>query len=346
MPILTNNLSNKRKAYIMDNKIPTWEDFPAFYENPVIKMLGPKEKWTVSTTKTPDWMTTDNNKMPIDMWVLQHENRIAGAKYGEGHNPLVDLNTLCQLIPSATNNAYNLDAIEDGVVVLDIEPGCPDNLKNQFMKLPYIYAETSMSGQGIHMVFELPEDIINDYPDVKIKSYLREQNGYFEILLKHMVTFTRNALPPSQAVFDISAFRNVFEMLAMQAKPSSKAIEMGTPEESIDGIPYAEDLLQELDEIQYAKTIEDFPQKAKHSTAPYDYSAYEFGMCSFYYSQLKRIIQQEPYNTNTYTNEEMASIVYAKVANTVEPRSKHNQMRCGMPWLLFTATRAIAKSNK
>lgn len=307
--------------------IPTWKDFPDFYENSFIKQIANSQKWTVS----------DKNKRPIDMHALIHEQKVWGMAFDRGYNPLVDLQTLCETIPSATNNAYYLDALVDKFVVLDIEPKCPEHIKQKFLELPYIYGEVSMSGHGIHLVFELPEKIIECYPDAKMKLALKEEHGYYEVLLNHMITFTRKMIPPSPQKENISVFENIFELLAMKAKPSSAATDQVVITEiNTDDIPYFDKLITPLKAQIYGKKPEDFYG---------DMSKYEFGATGFYYRALEKLLKNNKYKDHEYTDEEKALILYSVTKEKIPFREKHEQVRNDMPWLLYIATCLIAKSD-
>ncbi|MBO5435443.1 hypothetical protein J6A31_06600 [bacterium] len=305
----------------------TWRDFPDFYNNVFIQAIAPHDRWTVS----------DNTKRPIDMHALIHEQKIWGAAFDRGYNPLVDLQTLCNTIPSATNNAYYLDALIDGFVILDIEPKCPDVIKQKFLNLPYVYGETSMSGKGLHLVFDLPKDIIEKYPAAKQKLALKEEHGYYEILLNHMVTFTRNILPPRMFTEDISVFENIFELLAMKQKEASagdttiEAINI-----DIDDIPHVNKLLTPLRAQIYNKTPNDFYN---------DMSKFEFGITGFYYRALMKLLgKNNKFKDHVYSDEEKAVILYKITSEKLNHRDKHDQIRNNMPWLLYIATCLIAKS--
>lgn len=307
--------------------IPTWEDFPEFYNNPFVKQISDVEKWTVS----------DKDKRPIDMHALIHKQKVWGLAFDRGYNPLVNLQTLCETIPSATNNAYYLDALVDKFVILDIEPKCPNHIKQKFLELPYLYGETSMSGNGIHLVFDLPEKVLNNYPDAKLKLALKEEHGWYEILLNHMITFTRNSLPPSPCKEDITIFDNIFELLAMKAKPSSTANEqILVTDINTDDIPYFDKLVQPLKSQNYGKTPADF-----HN----DMSKYEFGATGFYHRALTKLLNNNKYKDHEYTDEEKAVILYSVTSEKLPFREKHEQIRNNMPWLLYVATCLIAKSD-
>ena len=328
---------------IGEKHVKTWMDFPDFYNNPVIKRLAVNQKWTISSTKSPD-PEKPKEKVPMDMHILLTEGYGWGASFTRGYNPLVDLNTLCQAIPNAINNCYYLDSEVDGIVVLDVEPKCPESLKKQFMELPWLYAETSMSGKGLHLIFERPDDLLSKYPNAREKQSLQDSNGYYEILMNHMVTFTRNALPHPNETLDIDVFHNIFEILAVNAKPtivSGKTVIVD--EIDTDSIPWHDEITSEALEYTYKKTLQDFPKKGTPTEC--DPSAYEFGMSSFYHYVIRRIISSNPkYNEHDYTDEEKAVMIYTCTSSILDARPKHNERRNGMPWLLSVASKAIEKN--
>lgn len=304
----------------------TWEDFPEFYNNPAIQKLSANCRWTVS----------DNTKRPIDMHALIHEQKIWGLAFDRGYDPLVNLPTLCQTIPAATNNTYYLDALIDKVVVLDVEPKCPDAIKQKILTLPYLYAETSVSGKGLHLLFDLPEDILEKYPIAAKKLALKEMHGYYEILLNHMILFTRNAIT-GQPTGSYKEFYNMFELLALKEKNVSESdLQINVDEISTDDIPYYETLMPTLKAQIYGKKPEDFFG---------DMSKYEFGMTGFYYRALCRLLTNGAYKDHTYTDAEKATIIYKLTSAKLPHREKHDQKRSNMPWLLYIAACLIAKSE-
>lgn len=308
-------------------KMKTWEDFPDFYENEFVRKIAGNEKWTIS----------DKNKRPIDMYALLKKGTIWGASYTRGYNPLIDLNTLIKAIPNCANNAYHLEADIDRFVVLDIEPKCPQIIKDELLKLPWIYGETSLSGKGLHLVFELPQDLWKKYPAIQNKVALKEEQGFYEILLDHMVTFTRNTIKRPENERDISEFYNIFEILAAKTK-ETKVIDGALTVEDIDtdSIPMFDRTIAVLSGQTYGKKLSDFFD---------NHSKYEFGMCGFYRRAFKRLITNEQYKGITYTEEQEAIILYTLLTEKLEHREKHDTKRNGMPWLLFLATRCILKSD-
>lgn len=305
----------------------TWKDFPDFYNNIFIKRIASTEKWTVS----------DKDKRPIDMHAFINNGKVWGLAFDRGYNPMVDLQTLCDTIPNAANNAFYLDALTDKFVVVDIEPKCPENLKQEFLNLPYLYGEVSMSGKGYHLVFDLPEDILDLYPNAKQKLALKDQNGYYEILINHMVTFTRNMIAPSTGETDISAFRNVFELLAMQATKSTvdTAEMVRITDIDTNDIPYYNTIMATLRAQNYKSTIDSFNG---------DRSRYEYGMTGYYFRRLQRLLQNGKYKDHEYTEKEQAIIIYKLTSEKLEYRPKHDEMRNKMPWLLYLAAHMLSEN--
>lgn len=337
-----------------ENQVPTWRDFPEFYNNPTIKNLGKNRKWTVSTTKAPEGSKIPT-KMPVDMHMLVNHHKLWGLSEErankEGYDPYLTLDDLCEAIPNATNNAYALDAVwRDKVVVLDIEPGCPQDLKEKLMKLPYLYGETSMSGKGIHLIFDLPEHILEKYPLAMNKQRMMDDSHSYEVLLNHMITFTRNSLPPSTFEEDISLFEEIFESLCQNVKYNMDGVNIAVPDIDTDNIPNYDLIFKMLMLKNYNKTLKDFPYKDKYGNiirpGEYDNSNFEFGISGFYYRMLQSLLPNGgTFQGHTYTDEEKAIIVYKCVESVIEHRDKHDTKRNGMPWLLFVASTLIAKSE-
>ena len=301
-----------------------WRDFPEFYDNPFINSIRENPKWTVS----------DKDKRPIDMWVLVNEQRICGASWKYGHEPLVTLDELLTVLPNCANNAYLLNAIDDRFVVLDIEPKCPDTIKQEMLKLPYLYGEVSMSGNGYHLVFPLPEKLWIAYPNIQTKQVLKETNGYFEILLSHYVTFTRNVIQPDPTITKKSEdeWLNMFKNLARTAKPSTQ-VTVSKIEVDLSGVPEFGKIMAILSAQKFLKTPADYHD---------DMSVYEWAFTGFYWNKLKLLFKTMQVS---YTEEQKAMILYEIVRYHIPPRDKHATTRCGMPWLLYLATTLIAKSK-
>ena len=308
-------------------EIWAYKYYPDFYKSDFVKAIAGNEKWTVS----------DKTKRPIDMRAFIDKQKIWGLAFDRNYNPLVDLETLIDAIPNASNNAYNLEAALDGFVVLDIEPSCPDFLKEELLKLPYLYGEVSMSGKGYHLVFNLPKEIWGKYPVIHNKVAMKEEHKYYEILLNHMVTFTRRILPDISDKKPIDEFEKIFETLASKEKETQIAkSEIKIDEIETDDIPAYGRTMSVLRGQKYAKSPDDF-----HN----DMSKYEFGMAGFYYRALKKLTKNSYYKNVSYTDEQVAIIIYKLLEDKLEYREKHDTKRNNMPWLLYIATQLVAKNQ-
>lgn len=301
--------------------------FPEFYNNPLIQRIKNISKWSVS----------DKNKRPIDMHKLKDYGEIRGAEFTDDRS-LMTLTELCDFMPDATNHAFYLDALTDGFVILDVEPKCPDEIKQKMLSLPYLYGEVSMSGKGLHLVFLLPE-CINDYPAALKKVVFKEENGYYEILLNHYVTFTRRAISPYFNIPDKSnenAFIELFRQMASVQKEVHRNDVYVDKLEPKD-IPMQDVILDILSHQHYKKTVTHFLG---------DMSEYEYAHIGFLYYNLKMILKLDMIQSkkNEYTDQEKAWLLYYAAQDTIPYRAKHDEQRYGLPWLLYLCQEVIAKN--
>lgn len=312
----------------------------AFYTHPFIKTIANTEKWTVC----------DKNKMPVDMYCLKYKQKVVGAAFHDNRS-LTTLYDLTSTIPNVANCTYWLDITEDNFVVVDVEPSCPDAIKNKLLQLPYIYGEVSLSGKGFHLVLPAPDEFFK-YPNIIVKPALKEEHGYYEILMNHYVTFTRNMICPAKNNAD---FISLFHYLLSQQKANAGKIEFDINEKTIDDIPYGEKLVDILCNTGANKSITDFYG---------DESRYEFSYACRLYRRLENIIdeytkQQEEYNNmiqsasykadtktiHEYTLEEKAYIIYTVLIKNLPFRNKHDTTRQNLPWLLYLAQEVVGKCS-
>ena len=298
--------------------------FDEFYDHPFIKSINNKERWTV----------VDKDKRPIDMFSFIYEHKINGAAFCD-EKSLVSLSTLKSVLPNAANNTFYMDALTDNFVVLDIEPSCPNDIKQELIKLPYIYGEISLSGKGYHLIFPLPE-CINEYPIAKNKIVFKEPHKYYEILLNHYVTFTRNMLPDS--VIDSTnehEFEKLFRKMAEEQKNTVRT-DFDIDEEEPDDIPQKDEILKILNNQKYKKTPESFFN---------DMSKYEYGHISFLYEKLLCILSLSDIKAaHDYTDTEKAWLLYEATKEALPYRDKHEESRNGLPWLMYLSQEGMAKN--
>lgn len=298
----------------------TFHNFDDFYNHPFIKSITDNEKWTVS----------DKDKKPIDMFAYKYRQQITGALFTDNKS-LVSLPELCELIPNARNNAYFMDSIVDKFVVLDIEPICPDAIKQRLLKTKYVYGEISMSGKGYHLIYPLP-NCFSKYPIAQKKIVMKEEHGYYEILLQHYVTFTRNMLPDATGGED---FEKIFEELASTQKETIRK-DIDVQELKPNDIPLEKDILITLNHLDYNKTPIDFYN---------DMSKYEYGFMGFLYYKLKKQLALQDYKEHKYSDNEKAWLLYTVAKNKIPKRQKHDEYRNNLPWLLYLASEIIAKDE-
>lgn len=297
-----------------------------FCKHPFIESISQKKKWTVSSPK----------KVPLDVCIYKKEQRISGAMYTDERS-LVSLDELIELIPNTANCTFYLDCITDCFVILDIEPKCPDEIKQKLLNLPYIYGEISMSGKGYHLVFPLP-DCFDKYPSAKKKKVMKEEHGYYEILLCHYCTFTRNQLDikNNDNETDMKLFDNLFEEMAKTQKTTeAKKVDIST---SKPEIPSEDKILTYLCTQIYKKTLSDFSD---------DHSKYEYGYIVHLYRKLKMIqnltIIQKDSENHKYTDNENTWLLYTAIQDMLQHRPKHDELREGVPWLLYLSKQVVAK---
>lgn len=298
--------------------------FPEFYANPIIGAIADVPRWTVS----------DNEKMPINMRELISSGRIWGA-HEISDQCLVTLDELAQALPTAANNAFYLRGQTDGVLVLDIEKTCPPHVAQELLALPNLWAEPSMSGKGYHLVMPLPANFW-DFPIAAGKRVLKEEHGYYEILLDHWITFTRAplpvaALPPRD--YRPGAWEEVYASLAVHAV-EAPTVEFDFSTERPE-IPRLNQIIDLMTRRPLDKTPGDFHD---------DYSRFEFSALGILYNRLQTILiavkDVEP--DTVYDESAISWLLYEAAQHLLPEREKHEEIRNGMPLLLNAAVSLVA----
>ena len=298
-----------------------------FASQPFIQTIAGNQKWTVST----------KTKMPIDMARFMQENIIVGASFAGENQPLVSLPSLMGAIPNAANAAYNLKQAVDDFFILDIEPSCPPEVRDELLRLPYDYAELSMSRQGYHLAFRRPDPIPVTRPELfTIKPALRHENGWYEFLFNHYVTFTGETILPADGIqqLPIDTLWQLFDGMAEKAR-ITKTFELSDTEiPDLEEIPLGEFIVDFLSDenAAYRKTADDFGG---------DKSKYEFGVTGFYFKRLNSLLSTTAYQRHDYTPQERIRILYEIITRMTPYRDKHEEIRDGMPWLMYTAKRVV-----
>lgn len=312
------------------------EFFPDFYGNTAVQLLATRPRWSVSGRLGDDLEATV--KAPIDMRALMDRGRIRGA-WETSENCLVTLDELTAFLPDAANCAFYLQAQTDGVMVLDIEKTCPPEIAAPLLGMSEtLYSDLSMSGRGYHLLMPLPGNFW-DYPLAVGKKVLKEEHGYYEILLEHWVTFTRNEIPAeryvdSDGILPVApAWDELYASLAELAE-ETPALEF--------------DISAEKPEIPREEQIVDLmtrqPPKRDLASFHGDHSRWEFSILGVLYNRLAAIlVAVKDVVDHPYDERDQAWLVYLAGQKIIPARNKHEEYRNGVPLLLNAAVSLVAR---
>ena len=315
-----------------------------FQDHPFIQSIAKNPRWTFSLTQ--------DKKMPVDMCYLMETDNIRGANFYE-EKSLVSLDTVDNFFSrhnqQLTNHTYYLDALLDNFVILDIESDCPDDIKQKLLDTNFIYGETSLSGKGYHLIFNLPP-CFDQYPASHRKPAIKEEHKYYEILLNHFCTFTGNMIePPANPSVD---FNDIYKALAEHVVVIEKTKQIML--DNLDQMPqtkYAPYILDTLERAAdlYRKKPQDYPKENSPGTC--DMSRYEWSYIAYLYWKLSSILAvQTVAQEHTYTDEEQAYFLYQVAKEKLPHRPKHDTYRNAhdgtrLPWLAYLVKDILEKSD-
>jgi hypothetical protein len=330
------------------------EWFPQFYDNPAIQALATACRWTISGQLGGGDEDDDEQKRkaPIDVRHLldgctqncRHVGPLRGA-FALDRTCLLTLEELSREIPEAANAAFYLQAQTDGLLVIDIEPDCPQQIATDLLRLPGIlYSELSMSGRGFHLLAPLPGNL-HEFPIAASKRVLREEHGWYELLLDHWVTFTRSSIPDH--IVDRVAvaprpprpasLEELYAELAAKARESANvsAVAVST-EGSMPDVPHA------------AKIVEQTLASARDRLRGQgdfggDMSRWEFSVLGTLHHWMQVPLRAHSAFGATYSAGDQAWLLYQAVLDVIPPRPKHAQLRNGRPYLLDRAAALVAE---
>lgn len=311
------------------------EMFPDFYENKAILSIAGENRWTIS----------DANKRPVDMFEVRVNHRVMGCR-PDIPCSTTTLDDTIKVIPYPKNHAFLLDCLTDNIVVLDIEPSCRTSLIRKFMSLPYLYGEKSLSGRGIHLILPVPK-CFDEFPIAKNKLKLQHKTGQYEILQNHWVTFTRSTLAnPTNPNGNDSLWENLYASLAKEVKESTPTVaDYEVLGENLDEIPDSKEILDILSNGNpYKKTPDNFLRE--DGTA--DMSRYETGWLNHKYRTMQTLLKASfiKKNQHDYTLSEQTLLLAELARRNLEHRDKHDEVRTGMPYLLYTSQWVIMRSEQ
>lgn len=284
---------------------------------PIFDKMKEKSLWTVSSVTT---------KMPLDLqWFMQHKGEpgaIKGAKFMD-HRSLGTYQELMEYIPNPATATYYYAMKNEDYIFLDIEPKCPEHIRNHLLQLPYVYGEVSMSGKGYHLLLPKPDNV-KDYPDALVKLQLKEEHGYYEILVNHYASFTGKTIPLPTKVNDFTAA--LYKSLAENVVATKSVGLMDTDLPDLDEVPYAEDVIRLTLRKPFGKTLEDYKEVDDYGR-PRQGNSYEFGLMNYYAHRIYKMTQLDVFKIHTYTDQELLTILYHIVKDQLDHRPKHDEIR-------------------
>ncbi|MFD7853459.1 hypothetical protein ACFV6B_04070 [Streptomyces microflavus] len=329
--------------------------FPQFYGNPAISTLAGACRWTISgqigeeTLGDPTKQPT--RKVPIDVRHLldgctsscKHAGPLRGA-FALDATCLLTLDELTAAMPNAANTAFYLQAQTDGLFVLDIEADCPQEVATDLLRLPGIlYSELSMSGHGFHLLMPLPKNF-HDFPAAAGKRVLREEHGWYELLLDHWSTFTRQPVPDRiiahvDAATTAPAFASIEDLYAQLAVNAS---------EGSGASASAVDTAEDMPDIPYSQTIlEQTLAGARHQLRDpgyfnHDMSRWEFSVLASLHGWLRTQLRAYSALGVAYSTSDTVWLLYTAALDVIPERPKHSERRNGRPFLLDRAAALVA----
>lgn len=297
-----------------------------FFNNQIIRYLAKRPYWTVNI----------DNKKPLDIMEYERTNRIRGAANDDA---LTDLSNLLRIINAVPEQyVYKLNAIRDRIVILDIEKTCPDDIKQTLLTLPFMYGDISVSGKGYHLAFPLPEiDQITAN-----KTVMREEHGYYEILINHNVTFTNNTIFPQ---YDLANAPIQFNQIWDELKASQKIAmkyDFDMDDENVNLDFPQHDMLKDA-------VIRHFKQRFKKTPSDFygDMSRYEFAVIGSVRYSLMTMLDMPIFAKQTKLDkQQQITFVYNIVTEILDPRPKHQEKRDGKPMLLYQTYNSFVTSYK
>jgi hypothetical protein len=329
--------------------------FPQFYGNPAIRALASACRWTISgqigEETPPDTTKQPKRKTPIDVRHLldgctsscKHIGPLRGA-FALDETCLLTLDELTAAVPNAANAAFYVQAQTDGLLVLDIEPDCPPGVATDLLRLPgTLYSELSMSGQGFHLVMPLPKNF-HDFSVAAGKRVLREEHGWYELLLDHWLTFTRRPVPDCivvhvDAAMPAPAFASLEDLYAQLAVKASES-----PGVSASAVDTADD----MPDIPYSQTIvEQTLTSARHQLRDpgdfnHDMSRWEFSVLASLHGWMRTQLRAYSALGVEYSTSDTAWLLYKAALDVIPARPKHSERRNGRPFLLDRAAALVA----
>lgn len=347
--------------------------FPEFYTNPHIRSgLAPHRLWTVSDLdKVPIDIVSALDTSPVCPRCWQQEcNEVHGARIADADTQLLTLDELTAAVPNARNVATHLDWRSSGLMVLDIEADCPPEVTDQLLRLVTgntaspqpraLYSELSGSGRGYHLLLPLPANLAH-FPRASSAMKLQHPKLWYEVLLYHWITFSRNQIPAERLAAAVAepkgemlTWEGVFGQL-VEIAPGGASVGDGTPGQFDHVLALSGDDLDLTGmEAEVARTVVDY---LDHEDSKDLIDDFHGDTSRWEMSRLIRIaavaqskldvrlainrITGAGTQTPEQTEQQLLRVVHHVARETLPPRTKHDERRSGVSYLLKRCAEAL-----
>lgn len=306
-----------------------------------IKDIKDKPRWTITTNrpevKRNKFHLKETDKLPINFTKFRED--YANAKITKSYivkgasnykQDCVTLNEIYDLHPHLIKPTFYLLHEIDNFIVLDIEPSCPENLRQELLNTNFVYGEKSNSGQGYHLAYQITDEMKN-LPDFFNYTVLKHESKAYEFLLQHWVLLT--GIPIENKPEEKSIMPYLREIITQKEKQQS----------SIRDIKYNDVI--EIAKIEIPKEINDYLNKdiCKLTLADCnnDNSTLDFRLIKHYLLMLKGY----EITSKNYLNDELRIKYVSKRAYDELPmRDKIRYHRIGkIPYLQYQTMKALSQ---
>lgn len=343
--------------------------------HPVTAQIALSPRWTISEPGT---------KKPLDLrGFLLDGHGPYGAQFPD-QRCLLTLSELRDFAPNPINCAFRLEAGLDGLLVLDIEPSCDPVIAERFLsRLPWLYAEASMSGRGAHLLMPLPVSF-HHFPNAIAKPKVQSEDSTYEVLISHYATFTGRPLPrtpPPMNQESLAEWDRLWCSLAAPAdrRPSLTSVvfdgsdlsAMATMDDAeLEDPSWDDDEVRVpglTDAIETLTSMHGLDDLSDHHG---DHSKWHWALLGDLHERLtehlsdyedprpvaeqvrvelekwSRITKSPPPPQPLYGPDQEAFIIYRALIELVPHRPKHDELRDGLPLLLAAAAKLVSQRRE
>lgn len=348
------------------SKIPvaTKEEFLSY---PLIQYLGQFNRWTFS----------DNEKRPMSVRAYLETAQYKLANFENATPDTYPLVTLFQLEsiqpqPMYDNRAFLFQSKFDYTIMIDVEKDATDEMKLWAINFPAHYVEASKNN-GVHVLINIPKEIIPDeYLYLFDLTIIKNKDLEYEVIMnRHYCTFTKRIIPCNYADFLNNEEHKQRLLLLLKGLAELKSKEELEQKQKIkNALTYKNISKEENNEL--LETFNEYIEEALHEeqiktknkvtlekctnakTGKVDHSDYEYKTAKrivrFYYKYYKH--QQQTAKRNMIPTDgfhkslmqlevgDFIHLAYQATVDIVPNREKHQELRNGLPYLLYVTNYA------